>query len=154
MQALDPSHWEDASLLRPELETKRRPAVVLDVERQGAYWTVKALPLRRCIVRGANDGDVSAISVSPQCLETSASMEWPWGEIVAFGFPCAETFVCLPDQVTPFSVYVSVLHADFTLLCSTYLHQVAGHFPHQIALNFRGFSIGVFALAPPQQMSD
>ena len=99
-QALDPSHWEDASLLGPDWKTKKRPAVVLDVEQldDDSYWRVKVLPLRRD-VGGLMDGDNIAIGVSPQSLETGVHQQWPWGKIIAYAFPIAETFVCLHDQV-------------------------------------------------------
>ena len=97
-QALDSSHWEDPSLLGPEWETKKRPAVVLDVEQLDGdtYWRVKVLPLRRD-VSGTLERSSSVTRVSP---ESRMGKWWLWEKIVAFAFPNAETFVCLPDQVS------------------------------------------------------
>jgi hypothetical protein len=97
-KALDSSHWEDPSLLGPEWETKKRPAVVLDVEQLDGdtYWRVKVLPLRRDL-GGTLERSSSVTRVSP---ESGMGKRWLWEKIVAFAFPNAETFVCLPDQVS------------------------------------------------------
>lgn len=123
MQALDPSYWEDASLLRPELETKKRPAVVLDVKKldRDTYWKVKVLPIRRGSARGKEGGDAAAISLSPQRLETGAIEEWSWAEIVAFAFPCAETFVCLPNQVNRF-MHLPLCHTLTLRFCAAHTY--------------------------------
>jgi hypothetical protein len=100
-QALDSSHWEDTSLVGPEWETKKRPAVVLDVEQLDGdiYWRVKVLPLRRG-VGGTSEGDGSVIRVSPESMESGLGKRWLWEKIVVFAVPNTETFVCLPDQVS------------------------------------------------------
>jgi len=100
-QALDSSHWEDTSLVGPEWETKKRPAVVLDVEQLNGdiYWRVKVLPLRRD-VGGTFEGDGSVIRVSPESMESGQGKRWSWEKIVVFAVPNTETFVCLPDQVS------------------------------------------------------
>ena len=105
-QALDLSHWQDPSLLEQEWETKKRPAVVLDVELQDKYWRVKVLPLRRDIDGNTKD-DFVTIRVSPRSFGTGANQRWSWEKIIAFAFPNAETFACLADQVNPFCISVS-----------------------------------------------
>jgi hypothetical protein len=82
-----------------------RPAVVLEVEELGGYkyWRVKVLPLRRDMVGGKLAEESAVIRVLPQCSGNGgAGDQWPWEETVAFAFPNAETFTCLPDQVSPF----------------------------------------------------
>jgi hypothetical protein len=97
-QALDSSHWEDTSLVGPEWETKKRPAVMLDVEQLNGntYWRVKVLPLGRD-VGGTLERSSSVTRVSS---ESEMGMRWLWEKIVVFAYPNAETFVCLPDQVS------------------------------------------------------
>lgn len=102
VQAMDSSHWEDTSLLGREWETKKRPAVVLDVEQMNGdkYWRVKVLPLRRD-VNETTKGDNTVIRATPQTMEPGVGNQWLWEKVIVFAFPTAETFVCVPDQVRP-----------------------------------------------------
>ncbi|OBZ77476.1 Casein kinase I isoform alpha [Grifola frondosa] len=93
-QASDPSHWVDKSLLGPEWDTRKRPAVVLAIEwpQMGKFWKVKVVPLRR----QARDDNGEIVRISPQ--SSCDSERWPWDDIVAYECPNAETFICIPDQ--------------------------------------------------------
>jgi hypothetical protein len=89
------------SLVGPEWKTKKRPAVVLDVEHLDGdkYWRVKVLPLRRDVGE-TFEADRSVIRVSPERMEPGLGKRWLWEKIVMFAVPNTEIFVCLPDQVS------------------------------------------------------
>jgi hypothetical protein len=162
-QALDSSHWEDSSLVGPEWETKKRPAVVLDVEQLDGdiYWRVKVLPLKRD-VGGTFERDNSVIRVSPENMESGLGKRWLWEKIVVFAVPNAETFVCLPDQVS-LSLLIQhfifvfppfTLITNFEPLCSLYSLQGGGRFLRRSAHRFLNDLIGASTPALSRQMSN
>lgn len=85
----------------PELETKKWPAVVVDVVMRHEQCKVGVLPIRRDVIGRDQEADVVvAVKISPQSRRDGPlSGNWPWDDVVAYGFPVAETFTCIPSQV-------------------------------------------------------